>query len=111
MPIAVGAAFATNTRTTDSSHGILRDGSTNIGAFHEAANMACALHLPIVFMCENNEYAEYTARERVMAITDVADRAAAYGMPGVIVDGMDVVAVYEAARLLSLGLETAKAHQ
>jgi len=75
------------------------DGSTNIGAFHEGANMACALHLPIVFMCENNEYAEYTARDRVMAITDVADRAAAYGMPGVIVDGMDVVAVYEAARV------------
>ena len=74
------------------------DGSTNIGAFHEAANMACALHLPVIFMCENNEYAEYTARERVMAITDVADRAVAYGMPGVIVDGMDVVAVYEAAK-------------
>ena len=49
-------------------------------------------------MCENNEYAEYTARDRVMAITDVADRAVAYGMPGVIVDGMDVVAVYEAAK-------------
>jgi pyruvate dehydrogenase E1 component alpha subunit len=99
VPIAVGAAFSNkyqkNGKVTMAFFG---DGSTNIGAFHEAANMACALHLPIVLMCENNEYAEYTARDRVMAITDVADRAVAYGMPGVIVDGMDVVAVYEAAR-------------
>ncbi len=98
VPIAAGAAFANkykeNGKVTMAFFG---DGSTNIGAFHEAANMACALHLPLVFMCENNEYAEYTARERVMAITDVADRAVAYGMPGVVVDGMDVVAVYEAA--------------
>ena len=78
VPIAVGAAFANkyndNGLVTMAFFG---DGSTNIGAFHEAANMACALHLPIVFMCENNEYAEYTPRDRVMAITDVADRAAA----------------------------------
>ena len=100
VPIAVGAAFANKYKNNGLvTMAFFGDGSTNIGAFHEAANMACALHLPIVFMCENNEYAEYTARERVMAITDVADRAAAYGMPGVIVDGMDVVAVYEAARV------------
>ena len=73
------------------------DGATNIGAFHEAANMACALHLPIVFACENNEYGEFTPRDKTMAITDIVDRAAGYGMPGVIVDGMDVVAVHEAA--------------
>ncbi len=98
VPIAVGAAFANKYRGTDLvTMAFFGDGSTNIGAFHEAANMACALRLPLVFMCENNEYAEYTARERVMAITDVADRAVAYGMPGVVVDGMDVVAVYEAA--------------
>ena len=98
VPIAVGAAFANFYRDNGLvTMAFFGDGSTNIGAFHEAANMACALHLPIVFMCENNEYAEYTARDRVMAITDFADRAVAYGMPGVIVDGMDVVAVYEAA--------------
>ena len=74
------------------------DGATNIGAFHEAANMACALNLPVIFICENNEYAEFTPRVKTMAIADIADRAAAYGMPGVIVDGMDVLAVYEAAR-------------
>jgi pyruvate dehydrogenase E1 component alpha subunit len=73
------------------------DGSTNIGAFHEAANMACALKLPVVFVCENNEYGEFTARDKTMAITDIVDRAAGYGMPGVIVDGMDVVAIHEAA--------------
>ena len=70
---------------------------TNIGAFHEAANMACALKLPVVFVCENNEYGEFTPRDKTMAITDIVDRAAGYGMPGVIVDGMDVVAVHEAA--------------
>ena len=98
VPIGVGAAFANKYRDNGLvTMAFFGDGSTNIGAWHEAVNMACALQLPIVFMCENNEYAEYTARDRVMAITDVADRAVAYGMPGVIVDGMDVVAVYEAA--------------
>ena len=57
------------------------DGATNIGAFHEAANMACALHLPIVFVCENNEYGEFTPRSKTMAITDIVDRAAATACP------------------------------
>lgn len=98
VPIAVGAAFSNKYQKNGKvAMAFFGDGSTNIGAWHEAVAMGTALDLPIVFMCENNEYAEYTARERVMAITDVADRAAAYGMPGVIVDGMDVVAVHEAA--------------
>ena len=59
--------------------------------------MACALKLPIVFACENNEYGEFTPRDKTMAITDIVDRAAGYGMPGAIVDGMDVIAVHEAA--------------
>ena len=97
-PIAVGAAFADKYRGRGQvSVAFFGDGATNIGAFHEAANMACALHLPIVFMCENNEYGEFTPRNKTMAITDVIDRAAGYGMPGAIVDGMDVIAVYEAA--------------
>ena len=96
-PIAVGAGFAHKYRGGDTvSVVFFGDGSTNIGAFHEAANMAAALRLPVVFICENNEYGEYTPREKTMAITDVVERAAAYGMPGVIVDGMDAVAVYEA---------------
>jgi pyruvate dehydrogenase E1 component alpha subunit len=97
-PIAVGAAFADKYR--DDGHvavAFFGDGATNIGAFHEAANMACALKLPIVFCCENNEYGEFTPRDKTMAITDIVDRAAGYGMPGVIVDGMDAIAVYETA--------------
>ena len=98
VPIAVGAAFAA--KYSDRGQvavAFFGDGATNIGAFHEAANMACALHLPIVFACENNEYGEFTPRSKTMAIQDVVERAAGYGMPGVIVDGMDAVAVYEVA--------------
>ncbi len=97
-PIAVGAAFANKYRKRGQvAVAFFGDGATNIGAFHEAANMACALQLPIVFACENNEYGEFTPRSSTMAITDIVDRAVGYGMPGVIVDGMDVVAVHEAA--------------
>lgn len=97
-PIAVGAAFASKYRADGTvAVAFFGDGSTNIGAFHEAANMACALKLPAVFVCENNEYGEFTPRSKTMAITDIVDRATGYGMPGVIVDGMDVVAVHEAA--------------
>ena len=98
VPIAVGAGFADKYAGNGNvAAAFFGDGSTNIGAFHEAANMACALQLPVLFICENNEYGEFTARKDTMAITDIVDRAAGYGMPGVIVDGMDVVAVYEAA--------------
>ncbi|WP_423922201.1 thiamine pyrophosphate-dependent dehydrogenase E1 component subunit alpha [Candidatus Poriferisodalis sp.] len=98
VPIAVGAGFANKYRGNDRvSVVFFGDGASNIGAFHEAANMAAALSLPVLFVCENNEYGEFTPRERTMAITDVVDRAAGYGMPGAIVDGMDVVAVWEAA--------------
>lgn len=97
-PIAVGAGFANKySGNGNVAAAFFGDGSTNIGAFHEAANMACALQLPVLFICENNEYGEFTARKDTMAITDIVDRAAGYGMPGVIVDGMDVVAVHEAA--------------
>lgn len=97
-PIAVGAAFANKYRGNGAvAVPFFGDGAANIGAFHEAANMAAALELPVVFVCENNEYGEFTPRDRTMAIDDIVDRAAAYGMPGVIVDGMDVVAVHEVA--------------
>jgi TPP-dependent pyruvate/acetoin dehydrogenase alpha subunit len=98
VPIGVGAAFANKYRGDNRvAVAFFGDGATNIGAFHEAANMATALRLPMVFICENNEFGEFTPRHKTMAITDVVDRAAAYGMPGAIVDGMDVVAVHEAA--------------
>ena len=100
VPISVGAAYA-NKLTSNGliSVSFFGDGATNIGAFHEAANMAAALSLPMLFVCENNEYAEYSPRHKTMAIADVIERAAAYGFPGAIVDGMDSVAVFEAATL------------
>ena len=97
-PIAVGAAFANKYRKTDRvAVSFFGDGASNEGAFHEAANMAALYKLPVIFVCENNGYGEYTPQAEHQAIVDVADRAAGYGMPGVVVDGMDAVAVYEAA--------------
>ena len=72
------------------------EGATNIGSFHEAINMAAIWDLPVVFVCENNRYAASTAVEKVMRVKHVSDRAAAYGIPGVTVDGNDVEAVYAA---------------
>ncbi|MED5551426.1 MAG: thiamine pyrophosphate-dependent dehydrogenase E1 component subunit alpha [Actinomycetota bacterium] len=98
VPIAVGAGFANKYRDDGRvSVVFFGDGASNIGAFHEAANMAAALRLPVVFVCENTESGEFSPRDRTMAIADVVDRALGYGMPGVIVDGMDVIAVHEAA--------------
>jgi TPP-dependent pyruvate/acetoin dehydrogenase alpha subunit len=72
------------------------DGASNIGTFHEGINMAAIWDLPVVFVCENNRYAASTAMEKVMKIKHVSERAAAYGIPGVTVDGNDVEAVYAA---------------
>jgi pyruvate dehydrogenase E1 component alpha subunit len=97
-PIAMGAGFSNKFRKTkDVSISFFGDGASNEGAFHEAANMAALYKLPVIFVCENNGYGEYTPQANHQAIVDVADRAPGYGMPGVIVDGMDAVAVYEAA--------------
>ena len=96
-PIAMGAAFSNKFRDTDNvAIAFFGDGAFNEGSFHEAANMAALYRLPYIFIRENNGYGEYTAQENHQAISDVADRAAGYGMPGVIVNGMDVMAVYEA---------------
>ncbi len=97
-PIAMGAAFSNKFRKTNNvACCFFGDGASNEGSFHEAANMAALYKLPAVFVCENNGYGEYTPQANHQAIVDVADRAPGYGMPGVIVDGMDVIAVYEAA--------------
>ncbi len=97
-PIAVGAAFSNKYRKTNNvACCFFGDGASNEGSFHEAANMASLYKLPAIFVCENNGYGEYTAQANHQAIVDVADRAPGYGMPGVVVDGMDAVAVYEAA--------------
>lgn len=97
-PIAIGAAFSNKYRgTRNVTCCFFGDGASNEGTFHEAANMAALYKLPVVFVCENNGFGEFTSQARHQAIHDVADRAMGYGMPGVVVDGMDAVAVYEAA--------------
>jgi len=97
LPIATGLAWAASRlgqgRVTVASFG---DGASNIGAFHEAANLAAVWRLPVVFLCQNNGYGEHTAFADHVHIEHVAQRAAAYGMPGVTVDGNDPEAVYEA---------------
>ena len=96
LPIAVGAAWAGVVRGTEQvSVCFFGDGATNIGAFHEAVNLAAVWNLPVVFVCENNLYMEYTPIGDVIAVEHpAADRAAAYGLESIIVDGNDVDAVY-----------------
>jgi pyruvate dehydrogenase E1 component alpha subunit len=72
------------------------DGAANLGSFHESLNMAAIWRLPVVFVCENNQYAMSCSVKRAFAIERISDRAAAYGMPGVTVDGNDLLAVYRA---------------
>ena len=99
-PIAVGAAFSDKYRgTRNVAVSFFGDGASNEGAFHEAVNLAAVLRLPVVFVCENNLYGEFTPQHRHQAVIDIADRASGYGIPGAVVDGMDVMAVYEAAGL------------
>jgi len=101
IPHAVGAAFASRYKGTDSvAVPFFGDGASNIGAFHESANLAAVMRLPVVFVCENNGYAEFTPQAKHMLLENVADRAASYGMPSEIVDGMDAVAVYLTAKRL-----------
>jgi pyruvate dehydrogenase E1 component alpha subunit len=94
VPVAAGAALTAWVRgTDDAAIAIFGDGSTNIGAFHEALNLAGIFKLPVVFVCENNLYGEYTRINLSTPVEDIADRAASYGMPGQAVDGQDVDAV------------------
>lgn len=97
MPIANGLAWASQLRgdgrVAVASFG---DGAANIGAFHEAMNLAAVWKLPVIFVCQNNEWGEHTAYDKTSNVR-VADRAAAYGMPGERVDGNDPFAMYGAA--------------
>jgi acetoin:2,6-dichlorophenolindophenol oxidoreductase subunit alpha len=99
IPIAIGAGFASQYRGDGTvAVTFFGDGATNIGAFHESINMAAVWDLPVIFVIENNGYAEFTSQERHMKLTDIAERASSYGIPGVIVDGMDALAVREVAQ-------------
>lgn len=100
LPIACGAAWRAQYRgDKDVSVCFFGDGTTNIGAFHEALNFAAIWKLPVVFVCENNLYMEYTPIGEVTAVPSPAgDRAAAYGLPKIVIDGNDADVVYREAQ-------------
>lgn len=99
VPIAAGAAFASRLRKTGVvAAAFFGDGGANQGVLHETMNLAAIWKLPLLLVCENNQYAVTTPVSYATAGPGIAARAAGYGMPGMVVDGMDVAAVYEAAR-------------
>jgi pyruvate dehydrogenase E1 component alpha subunit len=99
LPIAVGAGLSIKLKGTDNVVAcFFGDGASNQGTFHEAINMAAVWKLPVIFVCENNVYAMGTRQSTVMLVKNIADRAIAYGIPGVAVDGNNVLTVYDATQ-------------
>ncbi len=99
LPIAVGAALTAQvTGKRNIAITFFGEGAANIGAFHEALNLASVWKLPVLFICENNLYGEYSAMHLTTPVANIADRAVAYGMPGIIIDGQDVETVYHQVR-------------
>jgi len=101
LPIAAGAAWSAKLRGTEQiAVAFFGDGATNIGAFHEALNLAAVWKLPVLFVCENNFYMEYTPIASVTSVPNpAADRASAHGLPASIINGNDVVEVHDAMKL------------
>jgi pyruvate dehydrogenase E1 component alpha subunit len=99
MPIANGLAWASqldkNGRVAVATFG---DGASNIGAFHEALNLASIWKLPVIFVCQNNEYGEHTRYDKTTAVGRIADRAQGYNMPGLHVNGNDPIEMYAASK-------------
>jgi pyruvate dehydrogenase E1 component alpha subunit len=107
IPIAAGIAYSIQLRDRDEVVACgFGEGTTNRGAFHEALNLAAIWDLPVIFICENNLYAEFSAMRDQMRIADIADRASAYGIPGEIVDGNDPDAAFE---VISAAVDRARA--
>jgi pyruvate dehydrogenase E1 component alpha subunit len=99
IPIAAGAALAQKLKKTDNVVvSFFGDGATNEGAFHEALNLASVWDLPVIFVCENNKYGMSFSTAKSMKVEKISERAAAYAIPGVTVDGNDVDAVYEVTK-------------
>ncbi|HBY95377.1 MAG: thiamine pyrophosphate-dependent dehydrogenase E1 component subunit alpha [Ardenticatenaceae bacterium] len=97
IPVAAGAALGAKTLGTDRvCLCFFGDGASNEGAFHEGLNLASIWSLPVIYLCENNQYAVSTPASYSVAVKDIAERAKAHNMPGVVVDGQDPIAVYEA---------------
>jgi len=107
IPTSVGIALALQMRRSDKILlSFFGDGATNLGEFHESLNMASVWKLPVVFICDNNQYGMSASIEKVTNIDQLSIRAASYGIPGVTVDGNDVLAVYQAVKA---GVERARA--
>ena len=99
IPHAAGAAWTCKYKKTGGAAvAFFGDGAANEGSFHESINLAAVWKLPVIFVCENNLYGFSTHYRRVTSIENIADRASAYGIPGVVADGMDVIDVYEKAK-------------
>ena len=97
LPVAVGAAMGSKMQNNDRVViSFFGDGASNQGACHEAMNLASIWKLPVIFLCENNQYAVTTSFKETVSTENVSDRAIAYNMPGVLVDGQDVMAMHEA---------------
>ncbi len=97
LPIATGAGLAAKVRGSgEVAACFFGDGASNEGTFHESLNIAASWKLPVVYVCENNLYGEFTAGKDVTSVKDIADRARGHDMPGIIVNGNNVVEVYEA---------------
>jgi pyruvate dehydrogenase E1 component alpha subunit len=97
IPVAVGLALAARAQKADRVVAVsFGDGATNTGSFHEAVNMAAIWQLPLVLVCQNNQYAEMTPTAHSMHVEHIAERAAAYNIPGVTIDGNDPMEVYRA---------------
>ena len=100
IPIAVGAGlsawYSGEERVSVCFFG---DGAANEGSFHESLNLASTLALPVIFVCENNQYGEFTPAAKAMNISDIADRAVGYGIPGLVVDGADALEMYRVTKV------------
>ena len=97
IPTAVGAALGSKLRGNDRvAVPFFGDGASNEGAFHESINLAAVWKLPVIFLCENNQYAVTSSFKDMVASENISDRSVAYNIPGVLVDGQDVIAMYEA---------------
>lgn len=97
--VATGSALASSIKKDNAvTISFFGDGATNIGFFHESLNMASLWNLPIIYICENNQYGEATKREEHQKIKRISDRASAYSMPGITVDGTDVLKVYKSIK-------------
>jgi pyruvate dehydrogenase E1 component alpha subunit len=99
LPVAAGAALGSKLRGDDKvTLCFFGDGASNQGTFHESLNLAAIWTLPVVYVCENNQYGEFTSVKKAVSVAQISQRALAYGIPGITVDGQDVFAVYTAVR-------------